>query len=75
MRVPPISGAIILHSDTVDAPLTDFELGDLAIGLGPPTMLPPPRRGFFISDCVRGNTMSLICEDATMIVGGRVEYN
>ena len=66
---------MILHSETDEAPLTDLELGDLAIDLGPPDMPPPPRRGFFISDCVRGSTISLICEDATIVLGGRVRYN
>ena len=59
-RCAPISGAMILHSEITEAPLTDRELGLLAIVFGPPPTLPPARRCFFVSDCVRGNTISLI---------------
>ena len=59
-RGAPISGAMMLHSEIIEAPLTDRELGDLAIGLGAPAEPLPPRRGFFIIDVARGRTISLI---------------
>ena len=66
-RGAPMSGAMMLHSDTVDKPLTDLELGDLATGFGKidATLPPPPRRGFFIVD-VLGKTMSFMLDDATI---------
>ena len=72
-RGAPISGAMMLHSEIIEAPLTDRELGDLAIGFGPPATLPPARRCFFVSDCVRGSTISLIWEEATIGPGGRLQ--
>lgn len=64
------------HSETVDAPLTDLELGDLASDFEHIEVLPPPRFGFFITDCILGRTMRRILEDATMAArGGRSNKN
>lgn len=68
-RRKPGSVAIIDHSETVDAPLTDLELGDLASALGKIgalLLLPPPRRDFFIAECVRGRIIRRMLEQATM---------
>ena len=68
-RDPPMSGAIIDHSEIVDALPTDLELGDLASGFGkmPELLLPPPPlRGFFMADCALGKTMSFMLEQETI---------
>lgn len=73
-RRAPISGDMMLHSEIIEAPLTDRELGDLTIGFGPPAMLLIPRRTFFVGDCVRGSTISLIWQEATIAQAGGFGY-
>ena len=62
-----MSGAMMLetlHSEIVEAPLTDRELGDLASCFG--AAAAPPRCALFVGACVRGSTISLIWHEATM---------
>ena len=68
---PPISNADTSHSETpekleaIEAPPTDRTLGDRASGFGPLAAL-PDRRCFFTPDDILGNTISLICDAATI---------
>ena len=70
---PPISNAVTSHSenpeppDATEAPLTDRALGERTNGLDLLAGV-PERRGFFTQDVMRGSTISLICEVATMQV-------